>query len=417
MVQRWILVGLAFLGSMSLWSQNTARVMFYNLLEFPEAPPSSRDLILKDIIDEVEPDIFMVAELQDLNGANIILDNALNDNINIYQSAPFVLNTSGSGGNIHQLLYYNTEKFSLELNDIIQTSLRDINRYQLKAKTSLSDTDPIIIEFFVAHFKASQGNSNEQIRFNMALDFTNYINANLSADANVIFAGDFNFYSANESGFLQLFIGNTTIPMNDPVNQLGDWHTNSDFSNVHSQSTRESNNSFNDFGAGGGLDDRFDFMFVSGNLLDNTNNVSYINNSYQTLGNNSNCYNEDISDTSCGGFYNQNLRNLLWNMSDHLPLVMDLSFQQDFLSTADFSNNASITLPSGNLVSEELEIYIPEKILYQVNELRIYNSFGQQVENIRVKTSRVELSTGQLSNGMYFIKANNGQILKFVKSN
>ena len=304
-MQRMIYVVIALLYSMFLQSQDTAKIMFYNLLDFPEAPPANRELILRDIIDEVQPDVFMVAELQDQNGADLILNQALNDDNSDFVSAPFVLDTSGNGGSIQQLLFYNTKKFSLELTDIIQTSLRDINRYQLKALTSQSQTNPILIDFFVAHFKASQGSFNEQIRFDMALDFTNYINTNLDTDDNVIFAGDFNFYSANESGFQQLFIGNTIIPMNDPVNQLGDWHVESSFSSVHTQSTRESNNFFDDFGAGGGLDDRFDFIFVSGNILDDSHEVNYITDSYQTFGNNGNCFNEDISDTSCFGDFSQ----------------------------------------------------------------------------------------------------------------
>jgi exonuclease III len=296
---------------LTAWSQNTAKIMFYNLLDFPEAPPDNRELILKDIIDQVQPDVFMVAELQNQNGADLILNQALNDTQNIYAAAPFVFNTSGSGGTINQLLFYNTQKFGLELTDIIQTSLRDINRYQLKALTDQNQTNPIIIDFFVAHFKASQGDSNEQIRFDMALDFTNYINAHLSANANVILAGDFNFYTANESGFQQLFIGNTIIPMHDPVNQLGDWHINSTYSDVHSQSTRVSNSNFNGFGAGGGLDDRFDFIFVSGNFLDVNNQAHYIDGTYQVFGNNSNCFNKNVNDTTCSGIFSQNIRNLL----------------------------------------------------------------------------------------------------------
>lgn len=416
MMQRWISFSMIMLMAFNLWSQDTAKIMFYNLLDFPEAPPANRQLILKDILNAVHPDVFMVAELQDQIGANLILNQSLNDNTNKYASAPFVFNTSGSGGTINQLLYYNTEKFSLELTDIIQTSLRDINRYQLKALTTQSQTNPIVIDFFVAHFKASQGSFNEQIRFDMALDFTNYINANLSPNANVVFAGDFNFYNANESGFQQLFIGNTNIPMNDPVNQLGDWHINSTFSGVHTQSTRESNNSFNDFGAGGGLDDRFDFMFISGNILDDTHEVSYVDNSYKAFGNNGNCFNEDISDTSCFGDFSQNLRNLLWNMSDHLPVVMDLEFDQNFLNTKDFTADNILSFPEGNIVYNQLNVDINSSFLSNINKLYIYNTLGQQIKVVNVRGTEVKIPLDGLPNGVYFIRAQNYNTLKFIIS-
>ncbi len=396
------------------WSQDTARLMFYNLLDFPEAPPANRELILRDILNPIQPDIFMVAELQDNAGSNLILNQSLNYSSNTYSAAPFVFNTSGNGGTINVMLYYNSTKFSLELTDNIQTSLRDINRYQLKAKTTQQQTNPIILECFVAHFKASQGSSNEQIRFNMAQDFTNYINSNLSSDANVIFAGDFNFYSANESGFQQLFIGNTIIPMNDPINQLGDWNTNSTFSAVHTQSTRTSNNPFNDFGSGGGLDDRFDFIFVSGNLLDATNEVFYVPNSYQTYGNNGNCYNDNISDSSCTGPYTQNTRNLLWNMSDHLPLVMDIQLNQTFLSSNDFSVENPISFPDGNVTDESLTVKLNLSFLERINSIEIYNSLGQQILTKNVSSEITKVDVSALSNGIYYLKTQYAKVQKFV---
>lgn len=413
---KWMLFCMLTLYSILIWSQDTARVMFYNLLDFPEAPPANRALLLKDILNDINPDIFMVAELQDETGANLILNESLNTTNNNYASAPFIFNTSGNGGTLQQLLYYNTNKFSLELTDIIQTSLRDINRYQLKAVSSQSDTNPIMVDFFVAHFKASQGSFNEQIRFDMALDFTNYLNTNLNNNANVVFAGDFNFYTANESGFQQLFIGNTIIPMTDPLNQLGDWHTNSTFSSVHTQSTRESNNSFNDFGAGGGLDDRFDFIFLSGNLLDPNHEVSYINDSYQTYGNNGNCYNEDISDNTCSGSYSQNTRNLLWNMSDHLPLVLDLKFEQDFLNLNEFSNQAILNFSQGNVVSNYLAVTINPNYVNSIDELYVYDSLGRRVKVKTVDNDEVLIATEDLANGIYILNSNKSKPLKFLVS-
>jgi hypothetical protein len=58
----FILVSL-FLATTCL-GQSTIKTMFYNLLEFPEALPGDRSTILKNILNEYNPDIFMVCELQ-----------------------------------------------------------------------------------------------------------------------------------------------------------------------------------------------------------------------------------------------------------------------------------------------------------------------------------------------------------------
>lgn len=395
------------------FAQEDYTLMFYNLLNFPEAPPSNRDAILKEILQDIEPDIFMVCELQDAEGAGAILNNVLNDlGETTYSMPAFVPNTSSSFQDLQQHMYYNESKFSLHFTDIIETQLRDINYYQLEVLNNEEST-PLYLDIFVAHLKASQGQNNELIRSNMVNDFTSYL-ANLPDDANVIFAGDFNFYTANESGFLQLVMGQANILFYDPINAVGDWHSNASFADVHTQSTRTSNNNFDDFGAGGGMDDRFDFIMVSNNMMDENNTISYKENSYVTYGNNGNCYNKNISDTSCSGNFSQATRNLLYNMSDHLPVVMEVTNANATLSTENW--NISIELlsfPNGNVVSDELQLNLN---LTSAVEISIFNSLGKKLTSTVQNTSSKQLDVSYFSKGIYFIKiAGYPQTYKFMK--
>ena len=86
--------------------------MFYNLLEFPEASPGGRSEILRNIFSDYEPDIFMVCELQSEAGADEILNITLNYNETTYSRSEFVANQSG-GGDLQQLIFFKTNKFSL----------------------------------------------------------------------------------------------------------------------------------------------------------------------------------------------------------------------------------------------------------------------------------------------------------------
>ena len=63
--------------SISCFSQNTVKTMFYNVLEFPELNPN-RISLLQDILQDYSPDIFMVCELQSQEGADVILNVGLN---------------------------------------------------------------------------------------------------------------------------------------------------------------------------------------------------------------------------------------------------------------------------------------------------------------------------------------------------
>ena len=202
--------------------------------------------------------------------------------------------------------------------------------------------------------------------------------------------------------------------MNDPVNQLGNWNSNSTFAAVHTQSTRTSNNPFNNYGAGGGLDDRFDFIFVSSNLLNSSNDVSYMSNSYQTYGNNGNCFNANLSDSSCSGPYAQATRNLLWNMSDHLPLVMDIQLNQDFLNATSFHTQELVTFPYGNVVNSSLSLKINEGYVNKIKFVELYNALGQLLVRQSITTKFVTVDVSSFGSGIYYLKPQIGRAEKFI---
>ena len=90
-------------------AQETINVMFYNLLEFPDAPPTNRATILKTIVDDYQPDLFMVCELKSEEGANAILNTSLQTSDNRYLKANFVSNQSNIQTDLQQLIFYNSK--------------------------------------------------------------------------------------------------------------------------------------------------------------------------------------------------------------------------------------------------------------------------------------------------------------------
>ena len=287
--------------SISCYSQNTIKTMFYNVLWFPELNPNRIDL-LQEVLQDYEPDIFMVCELQSQEGADAILNMGLNSDGNSnFSAAPYFENQSG-GGNLQQALFYRNDMFVLENTEIINTPVRDINKYTLLLNTANQDTNPIRIYAYVTHLKSSQGGANQQLRLSMVEAFVNDTQQ-LEEDAYVLFAGDFNIYTSTEPAYLEILDQTNNIAMADPINTPGAWNNNEDFTAVHTQSTRTSSSGFGG-GAGGGLDDRFDFIMVSQNMMTDSN-LGYKADSYKAYGNNGNCYNNDINDINCGGVYNQ----------------------------------------------------------------------------------------------------------------
>ncbi len=406
-----LFIAVCFLNGFNrLNSQETIKTMFYNLLNFSEAPPTDRADILNNILATYQPDIFMVAELQSPADRDLILNNSFNYTGQNITAAPFVFNTSGFAS-LNQLVFYDDDKMTLISSTQIQTNIRDINHYKFELSTNQNE----ILDVFVAHFKAAQGDENVQERLAEANAFINYASNNLTSNSNVIFGGDFNFYTAQEPAFQTILFGTQSLSFLDPINRMGDWNSNFNFKDVHTQSTRLSNNSFDDFGAGGGLDDRFDFIFISDNLTSDSNPIRYAEDSYKAYGNNANCYNDNINFSNCTGTFSQSLRDLLYDMSDHLPVVMNLEIDSNFLASQQFQLNNSVSFLEGNLVSQRLQLQFSDNVIGK--KLRIYNQLGQLVKLHTIESNIESLDIESLNNGFFFLQIENlNGALKFLKN-
>jgi endonuclease/exonuclease/phosphatase family metal-dependent hydrolase len=399
--------------SISCFSQNTIKTMFYNVLWFPELNPDRIDL-LQEVLQDYEPDIFMVCELQNQEGADAILNVGLNSDGNSnYSAAPYFENQSG-GGDLQQALFYRNDMFLLENTEIINTPVRDINKYTLLLNTTAQDTNPIRIYAYVTHLKSSQGSANQQLRLSMVEAFVNDTQQ-LEEDSFVLFAGDFNIYTSTEPAYQEILDQTNSITMADPINTPGAWNNNEDFRAIHTQSTRTSSSGFGG-GAGGGLDDRFDFIMVSQNMMTNTN-LQYKTNSYKAYGNNGNCYNNNINDINCGGAYNQNIRDALYNMSDHLPVVMELETDQEIviLDTPQQPLVQPFSLKN-TLVSQQLTVYAPQWDI-QSDTFGVFNTLGQEILGFKINAATTLVNVAQLAKGVYYItNKSSNQTLKFLKT-
>lgn len=398
--------------------------MFYNLLNYGDDSESrNKTSSLKAILDEVQPDILMVCELETESASNYLYDNAIVPYNNVFQKANFI----NSGTGLNQMIYYDGNKLILTNSQVITTDLRDINHYTFIFNTQDAGTNPIQFEVFVTHLKASRGTQNRLRRLSEIEDFVQALN-NIPSNSMVLFAGDFNFYTSNEEGYQLLLNSQNPIQMIDPVNRPCPtfpsngtdyfdplnynstyfWN-NSSFADIHSQSTRTSGGS----GAGGGMDDRFDFIMMSENFNSNTQ-LFYIEDSYKTIGNNGNCYNSFVSNSNCDGTFSQSLRDNLWFFSDHLPVLMEIETPANTLSTTAYQN--PVNFHNGNLVSNEIELSVN---IPNINQVYIYNQLGQEVFKMNPNATigdKIRLNVAHLSQGLYFLRTKNQQTpLKFIK--
>jgi endonuclease/exonuclease/phosphatase family metal-dependent hydrolase len=399
------------LYGLSLFGQTRIKAMTYNLMHYPGTLYYDNDSntfvdrtpILDMIIDSYQPDLLMVCELKNSIGSNQILNDALQTTDNRYEAATFTYNQSSTYQDLQQMIYFNKQKLILDNQGIITTYLRDINHYTFILNTTDHITNPIFLEVFVTHLKASQGTDNEGKRLQMVQEFTSFIEG-LPSDRYIIFSGDLNFYYANEPGYQELINPSNNIHLIDPINREGYWHNNSSFADIHTQSPLTSNSHFQSESGGsdgvtGGLDDRFDFMLISGNLQNGTD-LTYVPDTYKAYGNNGNCFNDNINDPNCNGDFSQELRDLLYNMSDHLPIVMELE-TPEAIGYSDYTYTNNIEFNGANYTSSNLSLNITPKLLG--SDIIIYNQIGQQAAQFKLTSVSQEISVIHLSHGVYYI--------------
>lgn len=403
--------------SISIFSQETINAMFYNVFKFPTSLPQNRQFILRDILDEYQPDLFMICELVSENGADLILNTSLQNQVDTFARANFVADTSNTSDPLQTMVFYNTRKLTLISQKTLPTVYRDINRYSFQL--NVTSQNPIYLEVFVAHLKSSTGTANQQTRLQMVQEVTNELKLLTNPDTFVLFAGDFNFYRATEPGYQEILNPNNAIVLVDPANAPGSWQNNAALSHLHTQSTRVSNSGFGggtNSGASGGLDDRFDFIMMSENFKTSPR-FSYVTNSYKAYGNNGDCLDKDVKDPSCTGIFSQTLRNNLYDMSDHLPVVMQFNLNES-LRSKSFETKPTIWFQSSNVTSSSIVLGVNQSQLKSSNDrLKIYNVTGHLVGEVPINNqTSISIDTNHLSNGMYFIKLlGTTEVLKFIK--
>lgn len=310
---------------------DTIRMMQYNLMYYTNNSGvsdcnsvtnslDSKDANIRTIFQYVRPDVFCVCEMGSSNEyADRLLNNVLNtDGASYYRRCPL---TNQSGGYIANMLYYDSRRFSLHSNHTITTPYRDINGYKMYYNsTGLAQGDTVFITFWIAHLKAGNSADNEDIRHAQVNRLMNKI-VQIGEPGNNIFSGDFNFYSSDESGYKELVeYQNSLYRFYDPINRPGHWHANSQFSDIHTQSTRTSSEGC--FSTGG-LDDRFDIILASPYVYFGSSRVGIIENSYHALGQDGMRYNGSIV-SPANNSIPPHVATALYNQSDHLPVIMDL---------------------------------------------------------------------------------------------
>ncbi len=335
---------LGFLCSFSLTAQDEQIcVMNYNVLNYPDSNNSTdnnnRANAFSDVIEEAMADLIIVQEMESLVGADLLL-NAMNINGSgiTYARAPQIF----TYGNLGNMMYYNTAKLKFKSQteiprnniDLVGSTTNATPRAHTHYRLYANDpnlgihNDTTYVDIISMHLKASYTNGSgnnipdNERRLNGCQDLTDYVGL-MPADRNVIVGGDMNFYdddfAVDTDGNNYIEPGYGEFINNGFIDPIGPWNRdNGGFVNLFTQSTRTSTSddilTQTNGGSTGGLDDRFDLQFHEANISTGSNDVAYVNGSYDVLGNTS-----ILNESALSG--NSPIKTQLHLMSDHYPVI------------------------------------------------------------------------------------------------
>ena len=271
--------------------------------------------------------------------------------------------------------------------------------------TNLPAGDTAFIISVVAHLKASSGTTNENKRKVMAQNTMNFLNG-YDDNNNYLLSGDFNIYTDQEPAFQQFVnYSNPTLRFYDPLNQMGSWNNNYQYRYVHTQSTHENSNNC---AAGGGMDDRFDYILISDNIRKGSKKVKFLPGSYSAVGQDGQHFNKSINASPTNTSVPSNVLNALYHNSDHLPVTLKLVVGEN---TGINPIPAEFNLSLVNPVKDELQLNISSaqrtSIDIQIIDLTGKLQFAEKL-TVSGNQSKHSLPVHQLKPGFYIIRILNG---------
>jgi exonuclease III len=408
-------------------------VMTYNLLNYRNTTsfcttsnnnPTGKESNLNTVVAYSQPDILVCQEIGGASAQPVdqLLLNALNINgVTKYSKANYSNNGFSS---LVNMVYFDNTKLVLASQDFINKDLSgnnlvrliDVYRFYYKDPLLNKQSDTVFITVLAAHLKAGQGGSNEIQRKDATAAVMSYIQGNVGDD-NVIFCGDLNIYKSQELAYQNLINhSNSTYNFVDPINKPGVWHNTSTFAEYHTQSTHTSSGCF----SGGGLDDRFDQILVSNAMMNNADGVNYVPNSYKALGNDGLHFNQAINNGS-NNSAPSSIINAMYNLSDHLPVLLEIEIRQNSIGVNESSLNNSQVLFE-NPVNDILNIRLNPNSLAETS--RVLDLQGRMLKecqfNSDVSKVYCEMNVSNLPKGAYLVQitTKDGKLIqqKFLKN-
>jgi hypothetical protein len=322
---------------------DTIKVMAYNVLGYGDGCQGGTDILngyLKTIIQYTHPDLFSFEKMADFppssvlpaNFADDITTNALNT---VFPGKyAYATPTNVTDADNMSVLFYNKQKLTFVKTETLEAYLTDFNLYKLYYNDpNLTIThDTTFLYVLVNHTQSGSPSTTRDLQVSQEMQD---LRTKFAYLPNLINMGDFNTHNSYEPGYQSIITSpDTATKMSDPpfypdksVPYPAEWENNASlYSSYLTTTTRALANVPNTCGTGGGAKSWYDHIFISPWLVNGTNYMQYIANSYKTIGNDGNRIGVDINSTTpaLNSSAPPAVINALFQFSDKYPITIKL---------------------------------------------------------------------------------------------
>lgn len=294
---------------------DTIKVMAYNVLNFGDlcqGSLSTLDSYFRTIIQYTQPDLLSCEKMTAFppqpgapgNLADNITDSVLNAVFPGHYA--YATPTNASGGDKMSVLFYNKQKLTFVKTETLFLYISDFDLYKLYYNDpNLAIThDTTYLYVVVNHTKSGSPSTTRDMQVST---YMADLRAKFAYFPNLINMGDFNTANSYEAGYQSIINAtDSTQRMSDPpeypdmtFKYPGEWETSANaFAADLTTSTRALANVPNTCGTSGGAKAWYDHIFISPWLVKGSNYISYVHNSYKTIGNDGQRVGVDINSTT-----------------------------------------------------------------------------------------------------------------------
>jgi hypothetical protein len=295
---------------------DTLKVMAYNVLNYGDGCQGSTSILngyLKTIVQYAQPDLLSCEKMYafpptSVSPFNLAVDLTTNGlNTAFPNRYAYCTPTNTAADNKMSVLFYNQQKLTFVNVHTIVINVSDFNLYKLYYNDpNLSTTHDTTFLYVVVNHTQS-GSVPTPVRDQQETQEMAALKTRFGYLPNLINMGDFNQHNSSEPGYQAIIsAADTAIQMSDPpfypdraLQYPADWDNNPAlFKPYLTTSTRLAASIPNTCGTSGGAKSWYDHIFISPWLVNGTNYISYIRNSYQTIGNDGQRLGTDINSTS-----------------------------------------------------------------------------------------------------------------------